>query len=169
MNFIEEESAKLSEEISSFINKELNLNGLEQKLVELENYIKMKKELINNVKKELMELKFSKLNDIKIIKDKLKVYKNIINEINLNAPFLSKKNEKLMSVIFNSFDENIHYSVVCKNTDEFSKIESLLYEKYPEYQNLDKDFILNGNKIDKFKNVEDNSIRNGNIITLKIK
>jgi len=169
LDFIEDESAKLNDEISNFINKELNLNELEQKIMDLENYIIKQKETINNIKKELMELKYSKLNDIKIIKDKFKVYKNIINDIKLNIPLLSKPNEKLMSVIFNSFDENIHYSVVCKNTDEFSKIESLLYEKYPEYKKLNKNFIINGNKIDISKNLKDNKIQNSDIIILNIK
>ena len=101
MDFIDDESAKLNEEISNFINKELKLNELEQKIMDLENYIEKQKETINNVKKELMELKFNKLRDIKIVKDKFKVYKNIINDIKLNIPLLSKPNEKLMSVIFN--------------------------------------------------------------------
>ena len=169
MDFIEDESAKLNEEISNFINKELKLNELEQKIMDLENYIKKQKETINNVKKELMELKFNKLRDIKIVKDKFKVYKNIINEIKLNIPLISKPNEKLISVIFNSFDENIHYSVICKNTDEFSTIESLFYEKYPEYKYLNKDFILNGNKIDISKNLEDNNIQNSDLIIINIK
>ena len=169
MDFIEDESAKLNEEISNFINKELKLNELEQKIMDLENYNKKKKETINNVKKELMELKFNKLRDIKIVKDKFKVYKNIINEIKLNIPLISKPNEKLISVIFNSFDENIHYSIACKNTDEFSKIESLFYEKYPEYKYLNKDFILNGNKIDISKNLEDNNIQNSDLIIINIK
>ena len=169
MDFIEDESAKLNEEISNFINKELKLNELEQKIMDLENYIKKQKETINNVKKELMELKFNKLRDIKLVKNKFKVYKNIINDIKLNIPLISKPNEKLMSVIFNSLDESIHYSVVCKNTDEFSKIESLFYEKYPEYKYLDKDFILNGNKIDISKNLEDNNIQNSDLIIINIK
>ena len=169
MDFIKDESAKLNEEISNFINKELKLNELEQKIMDLENYIKKQKETINNVKKELMELKFNKLRDIKIVKDKFKVYKNIINDIKLNIPLLSKPNEKLISVIFKSFDEDINYSIVCKNIDEFSKIESLFYEKYPEYKYLDKDFILNGKKIDISKNLEDNNIQNSDLIIINIK
>ena len=169
MDFIEDESAKINEEISSFINKDLKLNELEQKLIDLENYIKKQKEIINNVKKEMKELKMSKLNDIKIIKDKFKVYKNIINDIQLNIPLLLKPNKKLMTVIFHSLDENIHYSVICKNNDKFSKIESLLYDKYPDYKDLNKDFIINGKKIDINKNLQDNNIQDSDIITLNIK
>ena len=110
-----------------------------------------------------------KLNDIKTIKDKFKVYKNIINDIRINIPLSLKPNEKLMPVIFHSYDESIHYSVICKNNDEFSKIESLLYDKYPEYKNINKDFIINGKKIDINKNLEDNNIRDSDIITLNIK
>ena len=172
MDFIEDKYItvfKLNKEINNFINKELN--GILQKLVDLENYIKKTKDLINDVKKEVEELKNKSINtnDIKLIKDILEINKNKANEIKLNIlPLLSKSEEKLMSIIFKSFDENINYSVICKNTDEFEKIESLLYDKYPEYKELKNNFILNGKEIDKSKSLEENGIKNSDIITLKI-
>ena len=71
-----------------------------------------------------------------------------------------------MSVIFTSFDENIHYSIICKSTDDFSKIETLLYEKYPDYKNRNKIFICNEKRVDISKNLEENNIKNSDIITL---
>ena len=144
------------------------MNELEQQLNDLEIYIKKQREIIKDVKIELEELQH-KLIDKKIINYKLQDYRNIINDIRLNIPSLAKPNEKLMSIVFNSFDENIHYSVICKNTDQFLKIESLLYEKYPEYKYLNKDYYVNGVKIDINKNLKDNNIKDSDIITLKIK
>ena len=107
--------------------------------------------------------------NIKLITDKLnKLKENNLNELKYNIPLLLKKEEKLISVIFNSFDENIHYSIICKNTDKFSKIESLLYDKYPEYKKLNNSFIINGKEINKSKSLEDNKIKNSDIITLKL-
>ena len=144
------------------------MNELEQQLNDLEIYIKKQRELIKDVKIELEELQH-KLIDKKIINYKLQAYRNIISDIRLNIPSLAKPNEKLMSIVFNSFDENIHYSVICKNTDQFLKIESLLYDKYPQYKYLNKDYFVNGVKIDITKNLKDNNIKDSDIITLKTK
>ena len=95
-------------------------------------------------------------------------FENKINEIKLNIPLLLQSDEKLISLIFISSDENIHYSLICKNTDNFSEIQSLLYNKYPEYKNLNNSFILNGNKIDETKDLNYNNIQDSDIITLKI-
>ena len=73
-----------------------------------------------------------------------------------------------MSLIFISIDEDIHYSVVCKNTDNFSIIKKKFYDKYPEYNNTKMDFIVNGNKIDIFKNLDDNKIKDNDIISFKL-
>jgi hypothetical protein len=98
---------------------------------------------------------------------KKKMEKNI-NEMKLGFPvFLDK--EPLISVIFTSFDKVIHYSVVCKSTDDFSIIESLLYKKYPKYKKNNNIFVSNGKKIDVKKSLEENNIKNSDIITLNRK
>ena len=124
----------------------MKLNELEQQLNDLEIYIKKQRKIIKDVKMELEELQHI-LNDKNLINNKLKAYQNIISDIKLNMPLLVKPNEKLMSIVFNSFDENFHYSVICKNTVQLFKIESLLYDKYPEYKYLNKDYFVNGVKI----------------------
>ena len=144
------------------------MNELEQQLNDLEIYIKKQKQIINDVKKELEKL-YHILNDKNLINYKLKSFQNIISDIKLNMPSLTKPNEKLMSIVFNSFDENIHYSVICKSSDQFFKIESLLNDKYPQYKHLNKDYFVNGVKIDINKNLKDNNIKNSDIITLKTK
>ena len=92
---------------------------------------------------------------------------NIINDIKLNIPLQIKSEEKMMSIIFISIDEDIHYSIICKNTDIFSNIEKIFYDKYPEYKNTQSEFFINGNKVDRFKNIDDNKIKNSDIITFK--
>jgi len=73
-----------------------------------------------------------------------------------------------MSVIFFSTNQKIHYSIICKNTDLFTKIETQLYKEYPEYGNLENYFIVNGNKINKYKSLKDNNIKNSDIIMLHV-
>ena len=96
-----------------------------------------------------------------------KIKLNIINDIKLNIPIEIKLGEKMMSVIFISIDQNIYYSTICKNTDIFSNIEEKFYDKYPEYKNATSEFFVNGNKIDRLKNIDDNKIKNSDIITFK--
>ena len=92
---------------------------------------------------------------------------NIINDIKLNIPLQIKSEEKMMSIIFISIDQNIHHSIICKNTDIFSNIEKIFYDEYPEYKNTQSEFFVNGNKIDRLKNIDDNKIKNSDIITFK--
>ena len=54
-----------------------------------------------------------------------------------------------------------------KFTDIFSNIEKKFYDKYPEYKNTQSEFFVNGNKIDRFKNIDDNKIKNSDIIEFK--
>ena len=102
-------------------------------------------------------------------KDKI----NLLEEIRIkdkiiaNNPYQLLEGEKLLSVIFVSLDQKIHYSCICKNTDKFNKLESILYEKYPEYSESENLFYVNGNKINKYKSLEFNKIKNSDIIILK--
>ena len=75
---------------------------------------------------------------------------------------LSKENK--ISIIMNSFDENINYAIICKVTDKFYDIENKFYEKYKEYKNLVKYFVVNGKIINKEKNLEENGIQDNYII-----
>ena len=81
-------------------------------------------------------------------------------------PFILEKNEKLMSIIFSSVNQNIHYSIVCKNTDYINKLEYELYKEYPKFSETDNDFICKGNVINKFHTFESNNIKNGDVIVV---
>ena len=70
-----------------------------------------------------------------------------------------------MEVVFNSFD-GIDYSVKCKNTDKFSRIENLLYEEFPEYAEKENIFMCKGYKINRNKTLQENNIRDKDIILL---
>ena len=76
------------------------------------------------------------------------------------------ENEKLISIIITSNDQNIHCSIICKNTDKFIKIENELYAKYPEYIESENYFLINGNKVNKYKSLDENKIKDSDIITL---
>ena len=60
----------------------------------------------------------------------------------------------------------MYYSIICKNTQKFIELEKKLYNDYPEYSKSDNYFIINGNRVDKTKSLDENKIRNNNIIIL---
>ena len=151
------------------ILEEKNINNLKNENNELLGKINQLEISSKNKIKEFNEklnqksLKISELNENIKEKDKLiKEYKSKIS----NFPFEISSGEKLISIIFISFDESIVFPILCKNTDIFSFIEKKFYEKYSEYKNLDNDFLLNGKRINGNISIDENNIKNNDIITI---
>ena len=91
------------------------------------------------------------------------------NEIKLFREFNKfSKGEELISIKFNSEQNDIDSPLIFKNTTNFSEIEAKLYEKYPQYNQKDYCFSVNGNKIDKSKTLEQLEIKNDDIITIHV-
>ena len=150
-----------------------------QKIKELEKIINIKREEELKEKEKLMKEEndliselTEKLKNINkyINKDKMN---ELLEEIRIKDKIISKfpvklsEGEQLLSVIFVSSDQKIHYSTICKNTDNFSKIENMLYEVYPEYKKSENYFFVNEKKINKYKSLDFNKIKNNDIITLR--
>ena len=153
---------------NEYINK---INELELKIKELELKIKEKDIIINeekikneNLNKKIKELENKSNNNLEI--------NNIIeleNEIKLFRKYNNfSEGEKLISIKFASEKQDIDYSIIIKNTELFSKIETMLYNKYPKYTETENYFLANGNKVNTHKTLEKNNIKNNDIITLYI-
>ena len=67
-----------------------------------------------------------------------------------------------------SDEQDINYSIVSKNTEKFSKIEAMLYDKFPKYIESENSFFVGEKKINRNKTLEQNNINNNDIITLKM-
>ena len=169
----EKEKNKVLEEKNKKYERDLKERGInkgeEQLRKELDNEIKK----YNNLKKQIEEEKAlrmtygkeTKESFIETIIEKDKKIRELELKIS-RFPFILEEGEVLMSIIFISSDQNLHYSVICKNTDEFYKIESQIYKKYPEYTENENFFILNGKKINRYKTLEQNGVKNNDIIIL---
>ena len=95
--------------------------------------------------------------------NKILELKNQINQ--LKSYFLSP-GENLISIKFTSCDQNINFSTFAKPNDNFTKIENILYDNYPNYREFENYFLVNGHKINRNKTIEQNKIKNNDIITL---
>ena len=90
-------------------------------------------------------------------------------EIKKYKSFFLAQGEHLISVKFISVDQNItNFIAVAKNTDSFSRLEEKLYKEYPEYKDTENYFLVNGNKINRHKTLEENRIKNNDTVTLTV-
>ena len=154
---------KLTEKIKE-LEKKINLN-VENKKISKNNE---NRNLIEDLNEKLINLNNNINNNIN--KDRLNELLEEIrtkDKIISNYPMQLLEGEKLISLIVESTDQKVHYSCICKNTDKFNKIENILYEAYPEYKKSENNFFVNGNKINKYKSLDFNKIKNNDIIMLK--
>jgi len=136
---------------------------LEAKLEEKDKKINEEKIKIDNLNKRIKELeriskKDPQINNIIKLEDEIKLFKKYNN---------FSEGEKLISIKFISDEKDIDYSIVAKNTEKFSKIETLIYDKYPKYIESENNYFVDGNKINRNKTLEQNNINHDDTITLK--
>ena len=174
-NELKKKIEELNNEILDLNNKlkqEKNLNNkLTEKIKNLENIIEKEKEK-NSIKNDSnINENYNKDKIIELCEEIRLKDKEIraLQEQRSRFPFELLEGEKIMSIIINSEDENIQYSIICKNKDIFNKIEDIFYEKYAQYRSTKEInlFTLNGKKIDRYKTLEENKIENHSIIILK--
>ena len=146
--------------------KNLCIRGKEIKEKEL-TYRKNKSEIVNDKYKEVNNNSNNNnnLELLNIIKEKDQKIKELESKL-ARYPIKLENGEKLISVIFQSVNQEIHCSIICKNNDQFYKLEEQLYNEYPHYRNVENYFVVNGNKINRFQNLIENNIKNSDIITL---
>ena len=138
---------------SSFYVRSSNLNMNTMNNFSTNSYNDLNKDQkIKYLEKENIQLK-ARINKLE---EKLKRY-----------PIQLERGEKMMAIIFTSVKQDVHYSVICKNTDPFVNVEVKLYHDYPEYKRGENNyFTVNGRKISKYDSLEENGIKNNDIILL---
>jgi len=146
----ENELINLKNKINDKINLELN-----QKEKEKEKPLNI--EFKNESKELFLETIMEKDKEIKELKLKLSRY-----------PFELMEGEKIISIILTSVDQKFFHSFICKNKEKFNIIENKFYEAYPDYIETENFFTLNGKKVNKYKTLDDNNIKNNDIILLNV-
>ena len=162
-------------------NERRKNSDLNKIIKQLENKNKVYEQKINLLESELNQYKSKKENNeiqnvpkgtqnINVLNAVLEKDKEI-KELRLKLsryPFQLEDGEELISVIFISSDQKVHYSMICKNTTKFSIIEGKLYEEYKNYEELETYFTVNGKRINRHKSLDDNQIKNNDIIMLNV-
>ena len=173
-------------------NLEENINLLNKQLLEKTNKINTLSKENSELKQKIMELNLlinKKDKEHSLLRNKInELNSKINNQIDPNNsnnhnkmlelyekieilqeklkrfPFILEKNEKLMSIIFSSVDQKIHFSIICKNTDTINKLEAELYREYPQFSETDNYFMCKGKVLNKFHPFESDNIKNGDVI-----
>ena len=130
------------------------------------------KNTIDNLNKELAQIKGIKQkmeNDL--VQKDIKIQKLLSQKSNDYFDISSlKSNDKIIGVNFVSMGINDigHYNLVCKTRDLFVKLEERLYNDFPQFKNYETYFEVNGKRIKRFQTLEQNKIKNNDIINIFI-
>ena len=130
------------------------------------------KNTIDNLNKELAQIKGIKQkmeNDL--VQKDIKIQKLLSKKSNDYFDISSlKSNDKIIGVNFVSMGINDigHYSLVCKTRDLFVNLEERLYNDFPQFKNYETYFEVNGKRIKRFQTLEQNKIKNKDIINVFI-
>ena len=111
----------------------------------------------------------SKVNNIEGIFEecnKLKNLKNLLPQLDEHKNPEKKVNieKEKITIHFLSVDQFINHTISCFNTDIFSDIEEVLFEKYPQMKFRDNIYLYDGITLEesnKMKTLEENQIKDG--------
>ena len=89
--------------------------------------------------------------------------KNVENKID----FLKSEEHSLkVNFVSKEIFQIMNYILICKNTDIFVKLEEKLNDDYPRLREYDINFEINGRKLKRFKTLDENNLKNDDIINL---
>ena len=147
-------------------------SSLEEKLFQKEPSLRYQKlcYIINNTKIDISKtIEENNINDGSTIYFKIdKNDTNLDNSLVNNKKKAEKKisNEKISVIITDEYQKD--YSFICRKSDNFSSLEEKLFEKDPSLRNKKHYYIVNNQKIDISKTIEQNNIVDGSNIYYKI-
>jgi len=125
----------------------------------------------NKLKNKINKMNI-KINKIKELEEQNKLLKNEIEKykseyINKDITFINP-GEKIMTINFVSMgnQEISNYSIPCKNTDLFVRLEEKLYNDFPKYKDYETYFEVNTKRIKRFKTLDENNIKSNDIISI---
>jgi len=166
-----EEERKKSEQLSEKV-KELE-KELDDEKKRNENLIKELEKLEDSKsnapkEKEIVEVKSTNENKEEFLQNLLLKDKEISDlKKKLENSIILSEGEELISIIFIYEEQNVHYSIICKNVDSLNIAEQKLMDKFKEMKEEEYDYYLDNTRLKRTKSFKENKIDNGAIITIK--
>ena len=176
---MEAKKPNLQKEISN--NNEID--NLRRELKEEKNKNKTLQDTINNLNNIINQLKQEHYIEINKLTEKNKELEKLLEEKNKeindyifklsnssnNEQLISvKTGDKIIAVLFmtQGSQDIFNYTMACKTSDLFVRLEERLYHDFPKYRNYETFFMVNTRRIFRFKTLEENKIKNNDIISL---
>ena len=159
-------------ELKRRLNKEKIKN---QNLIDENNNLKNNINNLNNTIINLNNQINNYVNQIQLLQNQINNYNyNLNNNLNnnqiINNNYINslKPGEKILSINFVSmgFQDIMNYSLPCKNTDLFVKLEEKLNNDYQKLKDKETYFIVNTRRIKRFKTLDENQIKGGDVINV---
>ena len=105
-------------------------------------------------------------NEIRIIG----IHRGSVHEENMGlGTFIAKILAEQCQIQVISPDGNVNISINCLNIDKFCEVEKKLYTYYPHLLNKEVYFLLNGMIINRKCTLDENRIKNGNIVMVVVR
>ena len=178
---MEAKKQNLQKEISN--NNEID--NLRRELKDEKEKNKKLQDIINNLNNTINQLKQEHYTEINKLTEKNKELEKLLEEKNKeindyifklsnssnNEQLISvKTGDKIIAVLFmtQGSQDIFNYTMACKTSDLFVRLEERLYHDFPKYRNYETFFMVNTRRIFRFKTLEENKIKNNDIISLFI-
>ena len=176
---------KINSELEQKLKSEIEKNKkLEDEIKKLKDSQKIYKEENKKLKEDLVKAK--KIiegiqnnqignNEIKKLKDEIEYLKYQLNNKDNEINELKRKikNEKpkfdfddVMWIYFQPIDNSFKEGIKCLKTNTFAEVEEKLYKKYNTLRNTNNNFTANATPVLRFKTIEENKIKDQDIIIL---
>ena len=122
----------------------------------------------SNMNDNSLEKENKYLKDINELSKELRLKDKEIKILKNTFPFEIKQGDRIMTIIFTTTDQKFFHSIICKNTDIFANLVSQLFKEYPDYKDKSVYFMCNGIIIKEYKSLDENKIKNRDIILLNL-
>ena len=100
------------------------------------------------------------------MKYQLGIKDNEINELKRKIKNEEPKFDDVMWIYFQPIDNSFKEGIKCLKTNTFAEIEEKLYKKYNVLRNTNNNFTANAKPVLRFKTIEENKIKDHDIIIL---
>ena len=159
------------------------IDNLRRELKDEKEKNKKLQDTINNLNNTINQLKQEHYTEINKLTEKNKELEKLLEEKNKeindyifklsnssnNEQLISvKTGDKIIAVLFmtQGSQDIFNYTMACKTSDLFVRLEERLYHDFPKYRNYETFFMVNTRRIFRFKTLEENKIKNNDIISL---
>ena len=161
-----EDKRNINNKEISMIMKDGNQNIYEFKCKKTDELCSLKQKLFDKDKSLTNQKINFFINEKKIDISNTIEQSNITNDtiITFKAEINNNPDNEDISVIIKSVNQDFKSSFICKKTDKFVALKQKLYEKNPKLNKKPIYFLNNGQAIDEEKTIEENKIKDSDIL-----